>query len=454
MHSPHASRAGWPGLLLQPHVVAGFLLAWSFIIALVPMSPDYLNPDFPLQNSLANGSLGRQLQLLFLLLLAVWQCLRHPAVSLDILKHSNPFLLLVLLYCLASTLWSPYPFVTLKRGIVLGILIVIGLATPPPLGGSRQLIRTLLTTLSLLCFLSLLVALAFPDIGTDPVLDHAWRGITWHKNQLGNAAAYAMLLWLYEWTRRDLDRRLCAAGMLLSLFILVMARSSTALLMTALSCAVYLYGNWSWLRKTRIDLVLMLGGLVLLILFLHFHFIATGRMPTWQDLTGPVAGLFGKGTDLTGRTNIWHLVWFSVQQHFLLGIGYGAFWLGVGGPAQYIGDALFWMPNHAHNGYLDILNELGVVGLVLFMLALLWHLGCLLRLMRHDRREATLHLAIFSIIAVSNLTETDFLSGTLFQNLMLLYSMMHVSARLARARRAPPHRHAPPPRDAAAAGRP
>jgi O-antigen ligase len=112
------------------------------------------------------------------------------------------------------------------------------------------------------------------------------------------------------------------------------------------------------------------------------------RFPTWPEISAPIAGIFGKGSDLTGRTDIWDLVWLEIERHWVLGLGYGAFWLGPDSLSQFVIDALNWIPLQSHNGYLDILNEQGLTGLALCILTLLVQVRMLVLLSHKDRIQA------------------------------------------------------------------
>jgi O-antigen ligase len=182
---------------------------------------------------------------------------------------------------------------------------------------------------------------------------------------------------------------------------------------------------------SRVFLVLFSFVLVSVQVFHVFH----AAFPTWEDLFGPIAGLLGKQTDLTGRFDIWVLILPEIAKHWLFGFGYGAFWLGVDSPSQFIIDQLGWIPYQSHNGYLDVLNELGVAGFCLLLGMLGAHINCLYRLSRFDASQAAFHGALFLMIIISNFSESSLFRGIVFFTTMLIYSSIAVTSALAQHRR-------------------
>jgi O-antigen ligase len=71
---------------------------------------------------------------------------------------------------------------------------------------------------------------------------------------------------------------------------------------------------------------------------------------------------------------------------------------------------MYFYPNEAHNGYLEIVNDLGFIGLMVLMGYLILYLRQSLRLLRFDRYQAALYLAIFFQQAIINLSESLWLS--------------------------------------------
>jgi exopolysaccharide production protein ExoQ len=67
--------------------------------------------------------------------------------------------------------------------------------------------------------------------------------------------------------------------------------------------------------------------------------------------------------DFTGRLPLWSFVWEETAGHRLEGFGWGAFWLPDRIRSAF--GELNWFPRHAHNAYLQIVVNLGLVGLVI-----------------------------------------------------------------------------------------
>lgn len=386
--------------------------------------------------SYTEGSVALPLVFGTLFLLAAGVAWRQRDIMWAQLRHMNPFLLLMLCWCLASMLWSPYPIVTLKRSVQFGGLVLIGLVAVPALAGRQLVLRSILATLTTLLAVSFLVIVFAPSaIGVDHTLGGAWRGLFWHKNVFGMGAGFCFLLWCRELHQGEWNRLLCLTGCVFALLMLIMARSATGALVTMIGLAVYLLLMRRYVANIRLTLLISLGLLLATMFGLLFFFAALGRLPTWGEVMSPVAALFGKSTDLTGRTDIWRLVLLESARHPITGIGYGAFWLGMGSPSQYIIDALHWLPLQAHNGYLDVYNELGLVGLLLMAGLLLTHAWNLFRLLYVDREIAAIHTAIFIVILITNISESQLFRGLSFQYAWLIYSSVIVSSMLGTARR-------------------
>ncbi|MFZ6640331.1 O-antigen ligase family protein [Undibacterium sp. TC4M20W] len=374
------------------------------------------------------GSLTTKLQWGGLFLLATFILYRHLPEALQDVRAMNPFLAFVLIWCLASSIWSPLPATTFKRAIQLYGLVMIGFSIQLAEHPLKIMVNYVLYTLTGMLILSFFMAVAVPSIGIDYDLGGAWRGALSQKNELGQVAALSILLWQIKACRETVGIRSLALGILFSFFMLVMSKSSTSMIITLLTSGVF-----HLLRKrhisssyslTRASLVIM----CLLTIAVYVFFMQESRLPTWQEAASPIAGLFGKGTDLTGRTDVWQLVEMEINKHYLFGLGYGVFWLGPDSLSQFVIDALHWIPLQSHNGYLDILNEQGLIGLILVILTLLMQAKMLITLSHQDRQQAAFWSAMLAVVVITNFTESSLFRGFVFQNVFFIFSLIAVSS--------------------------
>jgi O-antigen ligase len=73
----------------------------------------------------------------------------------------------------------------------------------------------------------------------------------------------------------------------------------------------------------------------------------------------------GADVTFTGRTEIWTFILEKLEGRWFSGYGFGAFW-GTGGdsPNLSASSPYIWYLDSAHNGYLDIMANVGLFGLV------------------------------------------------------------------------------------------
>ena len=395
------------------------------LFAVFSLLPYGISWDYTGSSALTmEGSITTKLEWGGLISLSMIVLYRHLPEALADARSLNPFLVAILLWCLLSSLWSPLPGVTFKRAIQLYGLVMIAIAinmAPRPLA---LLLKYLLYPLMGILLLSLFMVITSPSLGIDYALGGAWRGALSHKNELGQVAAVSILLWQARACTEKLDIRVLLAAIGFSFFMLVMSKSSTSLLITLITSAIFHVLRKRHLSSdyplTRIALVFC----CLILIAIYLFFMQESRFPTWAEISSPIAHIFGKGADLTGRTDIWELVIVEIRKHWVMGLGYGAFWLGPDSLSQFIITALNWIPLQSHNGYLDILNEQGLVGLALCVLCLLAQAVNLVIMGRKDRTQAAFWAAMLFVIVVTNFTESSLFRGFGFQNVFFIFALV------------------------------
>ncbi|MEO0768767.1 MAG: O-antigen ligase family protein, partial [Cyanobacteria bacterium J06649_4] len=119
-------------------------------------------------------------------------------------------------------------------------------------------------------------------------------------------------------------------------------------------------------------------------------------------------GYFGKGTDLSGRSDIWPPILDMIAKKPLLGYGYEGFWRGEASPAEVVWQVAGWPSPHAHNGFLDILLAIGWVGGIIFLVSFFLTLTTSFKLIRITKMTyAICPVIVLVFIMLSNTTESN-----------------------------------------------
>ena len=204
---------------------------------------------------------------------------------------------------------------------------------------------------------SFIVALTVPTIGIHGI-DHpgAWKGVYGYKNNLGSMMILATLAFVFV-PMRPSYRFLKWIGLGLSIALILLSTSKTSLTMVFLLFLIlFFYHKYRWHGKVTV-LLLDLGILVL-------GCVGTIVFTYWVDI---LDGL-GKDPTLTGRTLIWGVTLTRLMDRPFLGYGRTAFWAPGSPYALEAGHAVTenFIPPHAHNGFMDLALDVGLIGFTLF----------------------------------------------------------------------------------------
>lgn len=264
-------------------------------------------------------------------------------------------------WALISYFWSAAPQLTLRRGFSLLLSTLYSLLLVSRYS-YYEVLRTLGAALAVIVITSLCVAWIFPQWGVmGSPHPGAWQGVLYHKNALGRTCVLALLVfWMLYRGQRGGVRCFWGALMLMALVALIGSRSATSWI-TALILAII--GLWlqSVVKLPRL-LQPAAATLAMTLIFLTLVLLL-GQLEK-------VLGFFGKDLTLTGRIPLWETLIPIALEKPLVGYGYGAFWQGAMGPSAPVWVSFSWA-QHAHNGYIDLWLETGLIGLLLglFLLA-------------------------------------------------------------------------------------
>lgn len=268
----------------------------------------------------------------------------------------DKLLIIIVAFVVLSLIWSVAPLATATSLPIFLGATALGVYLASQYETNEQL-RLFGVTFAIAAVMSMLFGL-FLDIGImrDSSNAGSWQGILEHKNELGRIMVLTVIVFWLKTPRTKVSWILIAlAGVLL-----LLSQSVTSIVTSVtLIMIVPLFRVLQWRTTSAMPVILAVGLLILAI-------IALLTISNLASLTA----LVGKDLTLTGRTLLWGDVWQKIAERPLLGYGYNAFWLGLEGESAEIWAKYGWRPNHAHNGFLDLWLELGIVGVLLLLVHL------------------------------------------------------------------------------------
>ena len=121
-----------------------------------------------------------------------------------------------------------------------------------------------------------------------------------------------------------------------------------------------------------------------------------------------ITALLGRDATLTGRVELWAMLPSFIEDRLWLGYGFGAFWVETSPRVDMIWNAIGWQAPHAHNGWLDLLLELGIVGVALAAIQVLLVLVKSIRaVVRGQDPDAQYLLLMGFVLLLMNLAESN-----------------------------------------------
>lgn len=333
-----------------------------------------------------------------------------------------------LLWSLLSLLWSQNPFLTLQKFYLLLFATLYGLllAFRYPFRVTLRLIGSALAIVIASSALSIMIGAEWA-VMTDP---HAgsWRGVMPYKNILGSIAAISCIVFVfiaqYEAQRSHVIWWILAVS---SLMLMIGSRSATAFITFVCTAIAWLVmkGLAHFSRDDRFRAVALSCCFVIPAGILGIIY--------WPK----IAVWLGRESTLTGRAPLWQALLTIGQMQPLLGYGYGTFWSSIGGMKTIdviLLQLRFPWASHAHNGYLEVWLELGVIGFILILfpvLLLMFRSGEMIFSQKRSFEKSDFIFAFLTFFLVNNLTESLVAKADLFQAFFwVVFSWLYFSVYL------------------------
>ena len=335
--------------------------------------------------------------------------------------QDNGWIMALLIFMVISILWSSIPGISFKRWIrefqaVLMAFVVLSESSP------RQAMESILrrTTYILIPLCPVLVKY-FPQYGIQYGRwsgSRMWIGVATQKNGLGRLCMIAAFFLIWSLFRRWQGRNptvwkyqtyLEMALLALTLWLITGGQKTSAtsllsLFLGLISFAILALGRRRPRAFTASALMLFVASVVL---------FGTVVIFSGQIKLGFIATAAGRDETLTGRTEIWSSLVPVVKQHPVLGGGFGGFWTPLTRKEFHI--------SGSHNGYLDVLLGLGVIGVILVLLFLLSSCRKANRFLKIDYDWGILWIGFIIMTVVHNISESSIDTFTQQLSAILLF---------------------------------
>lgn len=329
------------------------------------------------------------------------------------------FIVVALLWCWLSISWALAPSIAFRR-IMLTTLIIWSIFAIVKYTGYQQPVQIIRTLLTILLFINIATSMLFPEFGIhhvnepgDKGLIGDWRGIMTHKNFAGPPTVLAILFFVFD--AKKIPILLRAVVIAAGCYFLVYCQSKTSVGIGVFALIVgIVFTQFRNKFRPFIIILFALAG------------TAAGVMAfVYQD---PLAGNFTDERAFTGRPLIWKALFDYWVVHPWLGSGFGSFWnIGPDGPIYRYATGWVTQVTVGHNGFLDLLTQVGVPGLALIVFAaVIWPLYRLLSNPDDFAQRSALIISVVVFCIGHNSTESTLFDRDAIGQVFLMFAIAFV----------------------------
>jgi exopolysaccharide production protein ExoQ len=338
--------------------------------------------------------------------------LARSTTAVRLIRAANPFFVVLLIFAACSVVWSIDRTATLAR-LFHALTVLLACMAATLIGWHERRFQDVTRPIFTVLLLgSLIFGLVAPDLAIEaprpPDTKFYWHGLADQKNQLGALASMGAIFWVHGWAARQVKLSVALLWSGVSVACLLLSRSSTSLIATILVCGfllIMLRSN----RAVRRYMPYVVGFLVAVTVL--YGLVVLNVVPGLDALLTPILDLAGKDRTFSNRAQIWAILQEHISQSPILGTGYGAYWTGPrpSSPSFVFTYRMFFYPGECHSGYLEIVNDLGYLGLLLLFGYLWTFIRQCLNLLKTNYSQAGLYLAMLLQQLLTNLSESHWL---------------------------------------------
>jgi exopolysaccharide production protein ExoQ len=365
------------------------------------------------------GDGNRKIQLIFAIIyvLLAFVCLVRHKYIIPLVKK-DPWYIFLIIWAFTSVLWSENQDFAFRRFIAFLGTNLIGFYWAYRFK-LKEMISIAFYAYSVISVLSLIFIYIFPTLGLHQDWIHYGlpRGVFTHKNLLGLNMAFALIInIIYTKSKKTFKNKLFGYLMIgLSFWLLIISTSGTAIFFSLISLfAVQIVPRVIKInRNLRTSFYSFASAFFVLTVYIFYLNRET------------ILSSFGKDPTLTGRTELWKLSLEFIGERFFTGFGYQSFWSSSYG--RYISSIAHWDILHAHNGLLELMLQLGMIGFLLFFFSFFGTVKkSYLLAKRKTAHEMLFPFLIIFLIICFNVTEANMLKPNSTHWILFVYASLKV----------------------------
>lgn len=363
----------------------------------------YLN----LQTTMEAGSLPDRIFLIALSSIAVLILIHRKFLWTPHLRMNFP-LIAIIGFMLISVIWSDSIPIALRRWIKVSLIIPMSFLVLSETNPLEVLLSIFKKVIYISLPLSLMLIKYFPIYGRTyhPYTGELqWTGIAGQKNGLALLCSFSIIYLFWSLLKKaKLQKKIKkeiliidGSMILLSIYLMMgpqrnIAYSSTSLSILVIGIFQMIFSNIIIKKRGNINNKIILA-LLSLIIFIGSIMPFTGKVPIKE-----IPKLLNRDESLTGRTAIWNTLMPYAHKNLWLGYGYGSFW--NSSRREQIAVS-------AHNGYLETILNLGIIGLALFIIFYLNYANIASKIIKNSLDAPILLLTMIFMLLIQNISESS-----------------------------------------------
>jgi len=381
---------------------------WFFIVGSRPLSL-WISQDVTVsaETGTENNPINTIAGLLFTTI-SIIILIRRRVNLIDIIRNNFPLTILVF-YCLLSCVWSDFPAVSFRRWIhlICDIFVVLALLSEE---NTLSVLKKLFRRYTIFVVITSIILIKYlPNLGVMYSWsgEAMWLGVCVHKNALGVALTICVLffLWKYIILRDYKSKYIDLFLFLLSIYLMFFGEgkgSSTSQLSLLSGVLLIIIMRYF---KNNINNFLYI---FYILIFSYFLVDILANIIVKKSLLEIVTVSSGRDMTFTGRTDIWKAVLDIAKEKSIFGTGYGVFWAGPRLRKLWDNPAVFEI-NQSHNGFIETYANLGIIGLLLFILTIIITIHKLMKNINISYFKNSLCIAIIVPFIIAEFFEALFL---------------------------------------------